>query len=156
MKKVMIAIDYGPTAQTVAEAGFKLAKSMEAEIILLHVISDPMYYATRDFAPIMGFNGYADMSPIQLDSAETLKKASLDFLDRTKEHLGDTSIKTIVEKGDFADNILKAAKKSEADIIVMGSHSRKWLENILMGSVTENVLHHTSIPLFIVPTKKTK
>jgi len=41
-----------------------------------------------------------------------------------------------------------------ADIIVMGSHSRRWLENIVMGSVTEEVLHHTSIPLFIIPTKK--
>jgi nucleotide-binding universal stress UspA family protein len=38
----------------------------------------------------------------------------------------------------------------------MGSHSRKWLENIVMGSVTEKVLHHTSIPLFIIPTKHNK
>jgi nucleotide-binding universal stress UspA family protein len=36
----------------------------------------------------------------------------------------------------------------------MGSHSRKWLEKIVMGSVTEKVLNQTSIPLFIVPTKK--
>jgi nucleotide-binding universal stress UspA family protein len=36
----------------------------------------------------------------------------------------------------------------------MGSHSRKWLEKILMGSVTEEVLHKSSIPLFIIPTKK--
>jgi nucleotide-binding universal stress UspA family protein len=35
----------------------------------------------------------------------------------------------------------------------MGSHSRRWLEKILMGSVTETVLHKTTIPLFIVPTK---
>jgi nucleotide-binding universal stress UspA family protein len=42
----------------------------------------------------------------------------------------------------------------KADVIVIGSHSRKWLENIVMGSVTEKVLHHTSIPLLIVPTKK--
>jgi len=41
-----------------------------------------------------------------------------------------------------------------ADIIVMGSHSRKWLESIIMGSETEVVLKKTVIPLFIVPTKK--
>ncbi|TFH50172.1 MAG: universal stress protein, partial [Bacteroidia bacterium] len=35
-----------------------------------------------------------------------------------------------------------------------GSHSRKWLENIVMGSVSEKVLRSTSIPLFIIPTKK--
>jgi len=42
----------------------------------------------------------------------------------------------------------------DADFIVLGSHSRKWLENIVMGSVTENVLRKTSIPLLIIPTKK--
>jgi len=42
------------------------------------------------------------------------------------------------------------------DIIVMGSHSRRWFDEILMGSVTETVLHNTSVPLFIIPTKKQK
>jgi nucleotide-binding universal stress UspA family protein len=60
----------------------------------------------------------------------------------------------MVAEGDFADSILNVAKEIHADVIVMGSHSRKWLENIIMGSVTEKVLHNTSIPLFIIPTKK--
>jgi nucleotide-binding universal stress UspA family protein len=38
----------------------------------------------------------------------------------------------------------------------MGSHSKKWLENIVMGSVTQEVLHQTTIPLYIIPTKKRK
>lgn len=53
-----------------------------------------------------------------------------------------------------AKSILKTAKDLHTDIIVMGSHSRRWLEEILMGSVTEKVLQLTAIPLFIVPTKK--
>jgi nucleotide-binding universal stress UspA family protein len=62
----------------------------------------------------------------------------------------------LVEEGEYADSILKTAKGMHADVIVMGSHSRKWLENIVMGSVTEKVLHHSSIPLFIIPTRKHK
>jgi len=42
------------------------------------------------------------------------------------------------------------------NVIGMDSHSRKWLENIVMGSVTEKVLHLTSLPLFIIPTKGKK
>jgi nucleotide-binding universal stress UspA family protein len=103
----------------------------------------------------MGFIGYMNMDPVQTDSVEWLKKASLHFLDQSKHHLGDKKIQTMVKEGDFADAILETAKEVHADIIVMGSHSRKWLENIVMGSVTEKVLHHTSIPLFIIPTKKT-
>jgi len=154
MKKVLIALDYNQTAQKVAEVGFSMAKAMNAEVILLHVISDPVYYSSAEYSPIMGFTGYMDMGPLQLDSVDGLKKASQQFLDKSRHHLGDKTIQTLVEEGDFAESILKTAKDLHAYIIVMGSHSRKWLENIVMGSVTEKVLHHTSIPLFIIPTKK--
>jgi len=154
MKKVLIALDYNPTAQKVAEVGFSMAKSMNAEVILLHVITDPVFYSTAGYSPIMGFIGYMDMGPVQLDSVDGLKNASLQYLDKSREHLGDKSIQTIVKEGDFADAILESAKELHADIIVVGSHSRKWLENVLMGSVTEKVLHHTPLPLLIVPTKK--
>jgi nucleotide-binding universal stress UspA family protein len=154
MKKILIAMDYDPTAQKVAETGFALAKSMNAETILLHVITDPAYYSSTEYSPIMGFSGYMNMSPLQLDSVEGLKSASLVFLDKTRHHLGDKTIQTLVEEGDFAEAILKTAKNQHADLIVIGSHSRKWLEKVVMGSVTEKVLDHTTIPLFIVPTKK--
>jgi len=156
MKKVLIALDYDPTAQKVAEAGFSMAKSMNADITLLHVITDPVFYSTSGYSPIMGFNGFMDMGPLQLDNVDGLKNASLQYLDKSRKHLGDKTIQTIVKEGDFAESILETAKELHADIIVIGSHSRKWLENIVMGSVTEKVLHNTSIPLLIVPTKKQK
>jgi len=156
LKKVLIALDYDPTAQKVVEAGASLAKSMNAKVVLLHVITDPLFYSTSGYSPIMGFNGYMDMDPIQLESVDGLKNASLQYLDKSKQHLGDDTIQTLVKEGDFAESILNTAKEINADVIVMGSHSRKWLENIIMGSVTEKVLKHTSIPLFIIPTKQKK
>lgn len=154
MKKVLIALDYNPTAQKVAETGYSLAKSLSAEVILLHVINNPTFYATADFSPIMGYNGYVDVSPTMLESADGLKNASLQYLDKTKQHLGDPAIQTLVNEGDIAETILNTAKDLHADVIVMGSHSQKWLENILMGSVTEQVLNESAVPLFIIPTKK--
>jgi nucleotide-binding universal stress UspA family protein len=154
MKKILIALDYDPTAQKVAEAGFSLAKSMKAEITLLHVISDPVYYSSVEYSPVMGFTGYMEMGQLQSVTIARLKEASLQYLEKIKEHLGDKEIQTMVSEGDFADSILSTAKEMKADLIVMGTHSRKWLENILMGSVAEKVMHHTSIPLFIIPTKK--
>jgi nucleotide-binding universal stress UspA family protein len=154
VSRVLIALDYNPTAQKVAEVGFSVAKSMNAKVILLHVITDPVFYSTAEYSPIMGFNGYMDMGPVILDSVEGLKNASLQYLNKSREHLGDKSIQTIVKEGDFAEAILETAKELKADVIVIGSHSRKWLENVVMGSVTEKVLHHTLVPLLIVPTKK--
>ena len=96
----------------------------------------------------MGFSGYGVMGPVQLESVDGLKNASLQYLDKSKQHLGDKAIKTMVKEGDFAEAILETAKDLKTDIIVMGSHSHRWLEEILIGSVTEKVLRHASIPLF--------
>lgn len=154
MKKVLIALDYNPTAQKVAEAGYSLAKSMAAEVVLLHIITDSVYYSTPGYSPIMGYTGYVDVGPTVLESVDGLKNASLQYLDKTRQHLNDKTIQTLVKEGDLADTILKTAKELQSDIIVIGSHSQKWLENIVMGSVSEKVLQDSSIPLFIVPTKK--
>lgn len=154
MKRILIALDYNPTAQKVADVGFSMAKAMGAEVVLLHVMGDLVYYASPEYSPITGFSGYMDMGPIQLDSVEGLRKASQHYLDIIKRHLGDANIKTMVTEGEVAGAIMKTAGELDADIIVMGSHSRKWLENIIMGSATETVFHHTEVPLFIVPTKQ--
>ncbi len=153
MKKVLIALDYDQTAQKVAETGYALAKEMKAEVILLHVISNPEYYAANDYSPIMGYGDLGGAGFPKVYSTDNLKEETQKFLDKSKEHLGDTTIQTVVAEGGFADAIIKTATEQHADVIVMGSHSRRWLEKILMGSVTETVLHKTTIPLFIVPTK---
>ena len=58
IKKVLIALDYDPTAQRVAELGFSIANAMKAKIVLLHVINEPKYYSVAGYSPIMGFSGY--------------------------------------------------------------------------------------------------
>lgn len=147
-------MDYHPSAQKVAEVGFSLAKNMGAKAILLHVISDPVYYSSVQYSPITGFAGFMDTDPLLLASEDGLRKASEHFLEKAKHHLADETIQILVKDGEPAEVILKAAKELHADIIAMGSHSRKWLENIIMGSVTEQVLHRTFIPMFIIPTKE--
>jgi nucleotide-binding universal stress UspA family protein len=153
MKKVLIALDYDPTAQKIAETGYGLAKAMNAQAVLLHVMSEPVYYSSLNYSPIMGFDGFNSIDTIQPETADTLKKTAQSFLDESKRFLGDESIETVVSSGEFGDAILETAKKLPADIIVLGTHSRRGLDKILVGSVTENVLHHSSIPLFIVPTR---
>ncbi len=154
MTKILIALDYDPTAQKVAEEGYLIAKLMKAEVTLLHVINNPVFYYSKEFSPIMGFSGYLDKGLYQLESIEGIKNASQFFLDMSKRHLGDDNIHTIVKEGDLAETILETSKKLKVNMIVLGSHSRKWLENILLGSVTEKVLRLTTVPLFIIPTKK--
>jgi nucleotide-binding universal stress UspA family protein len=89
-----------------------------------------------------------------MDTAERLKELTQNFLAEEKTRLGDENIQILLKEGDYADTILKTATKLHANIIVIGSHSSRWLEDVVMGSVTNKVLRHTTIPLFIVPMKK--
>lgn len=154
IKKVLIAIDYDPSSQKVAETGFAVAQSMSAEVVLLHVLAEPLYYSSADFSPIMGFMGYKDSNPVLLDSIEGVREISATYLEKVKHHLGDEKIVCVIKEGALATEILKASKENHADVIVIGSHSRGWLEKALLGTVTENVLKDSKIPVLIVPTKK--
>ncbi len=154
MKKILIAIDYHPTAETVATFGYTIAKTLHAEVILLHVLADRMFYASSIYDPIMGFGGYTDLQTTDLEITKNLKESSYTFLESIKSHLGDDNIESIVKEGNCADTIIETAKKLGAGMIVMGSHSQKWLEHWLVGSQTEKVLQHIFIPLYVIPTKK--
>lgn len=155
MKNVLIALDYNETAEKIAEKGYALAKAMGAEVHLLHVISNPAYYSSLTYSPIMGFSGYVDLDPLQGDYMKSLNEYSVEFLNQAKNHLYDQTIYTLVKEGGAAETILTCASELDIDVIVLGSHSSRWLEKIIMGSVTERVLQNSiDIPLFIVPTKK--
>jgi nucleotide-binding universal stress UspA family protein len=146
-------LDYNPSAEKVAEAGYGFAKAMDAEVVLLHVKADPLYYYVTDYTPIMGYAGLSSPEMSDLLSPEKLTAEAQDFLNNSKAHLEDESISTIVGEGDAADCIIKTAKNIGADFIVMGSHCRKGLDKLLLGNLAEKVLHEIAVPLFIIPTR---
>ena len=82
MKKVLIALDYNPTAKKVAEAGYDMAKAMGAEITLLHVMVSPGMYASA----------YASMGAWQIDTVGTfealkiIENGSRNLLEKAKHH----------------------------------------------------------------------
>jgi nucleotide-binding universal stress UspA family protein len=155
MKKILIALDYNPEAQQVAEKAYQLATAMNTEVVLLHVMAETGYYSTYEYSPVTGFNNFNTTDILIPDTLEEIRKAVDVFLEKTKQDLGGgNSIQTLIKDGEPATTIIDTAVDLQADIIAMGSHSRRGLEKILMGSVAEKVLHHTKIPLFIIPFKK--
>ena len=154
MKKVLIAVDYDPSAQKIAETGYSFGKTMGAQVTLLHVTSDATYYSSLNYSPIMGFDSFSNLDVVQTDIVNQLQEGAKDYLDKTRQFLGDENIQTVVRDGDFGDSILEVADEINADIIVMGTHSRSGWDKLLMGSVAEKVLRKSKIPLFIIPSKK--
>jgi nucleotide-binding universal stress UspA family protein len=150
IKNVLIALDYNPTAQKIAELGFAFAAAMQAKITLATIYENYADYTPVIYDPIMGFTGYTESDKI---SQELILTKSQKFLEKTKKHLGDENISIILKEGSSAEEILNIAKEIKADLIVIGSHSKKWLDKLIIGSTTEKVLKHSKIPMLIIPTK---
>lgn len=154
VKKILIALDYARSATEVADTGHSIAKAMNGEVILLHVMEDAAYYSTPGYVPIVGFSNFSHTDFLEMIDVEGLKKAGMHFMDKMKHHLGEESIQTIIEEGDIADSIIKTARQLNADIIVIGSRSRNWLEKVFIGSTAVKVLDHTPVPLLVIPVKE--
>ncbi len=153
LNRVLIALDYNPSAQKVAEVGYSIAKTLGAECMLLHILSTPIIYTSVNYDPIMGFSGFEALENYQLNS-ELLSKSAKKYLDKVKKHLGDSKIETIVKEGEFDQQIMETTKNYKADMIVMGTHSHQWLEKILVGSTAESIIQISQIPILVVPTNK--
>lgn len=156
MKKIVIALDYSSPSEAVAAKGFELATALNAEVTLVHILSDIAYYSSLNYSPITGFDSFNTLEIVQSNTLQELMDAAQKFLDHFKSKYGShIKVDTAVGEGDFADEILRIAKEKNTDIIVMGTHGRKGIDKIFMGSVAETVLHKTAIPVFIIPIRNT-
>jgi nucleotide-binding universal stress UspA family protein len=151
MKKILIALEYNPSAEKVAETGYALAKAIKADVTLVHVVTDPAYYAMA-YSPILGYEGAYTEGAVAI--VNDLKKEAWKFLAAAVKHLGDENIKTKVLDGEIEDAILNYSKTCNADLIVMGSHSHKGLERLFVTDLAAHILRHSKIPLFIIPIAK--
>ena len=152
MKKVLIAIDYHPVSEKVAEAGYELAKNIDAQVCLLHVLEDVGFYGTQ-YPTFMGYDGYSGMGP-DLDLAMEMRNIAEEFIEKAKIHLNDERVSTHIAEGDTAKTILHYAEEWGANVLVMGTHSHSTFEKLLLGTVAGKILEKTKTPLYLIPIKK--
>jgi nucleotide-binding universal stress UspA family protein len=126
----------------------KLAPNTQVEIILLQVISDLTYdYLTDDIAAQLPYNE-TDMKKI--------RKMSQNYLNKLAKGLRDKGFKvsTMVSEGHAAEEIKNAAQKTNADLIAMSTHGRSGFRRWAMGSITDKVLHDSTIPVLTVRARQ--
>ena len=152
MKKIIIALDFDESAEKVAQTGFEIAKGLNAEVVLLHVVAEPANYSSNAYSPIMGFTGF-DAPGLNAElEQEGLHREAKRFLEEAKKHLGDETIETSVMDGDVTDAIIELVKSLNAYMVVIGTHSRRGLEKLLIGNLAEKVMSQITVPLITVPT----
>jgi nucleotide-binding universal stress UspA family protein len=152
--KILIAIDDSAHAEHAAEYGFDIARKFNAEVGLVNIVEPaimPQMAAATD--PIIGMpslgGGINEMELLDIQ-----KTQSENIVERTiNKFAGDMQVTHFTEYGSTADGIISCCKEFNADLIVIGTHSRTGIDRLLMGSVAEHVVRHSPVPVLVVPMK---
>jgi nucleotide-binding universal stress UspA family protein len=140
-KNILFPIDFSECAEKVFPYAIDMARKFDAKLYLLFVARDISYLEAIDVA-----------SQLLVDTLAEVTRAGTNRMDAfCEKHLGDfPNYKAKVVSGDPADEILKFADKQKIDLIIMGTHGRKGLDRILIGSVADRVIKNAPIPVLTV------
>lgn len=142
MKKILIAIDDSSYSMKAAKVGFSLAHSLKASLGIVYVVDKTKEINNPDLGITM-----EESKTILLKEVE---KTIEQYMDMYKEvH----KIFRFSPEGFPEKEILNVAEQWGAELIVMGTHGRTGLQHLLMGSVAENIVRHSKIPVMVVPSK---
>ena len=144
MTKVLLAIETGDVSAATVDAVRRQFRPERSEIHLLHV-TDPLLYL-----PL--YDG-ALQNPIQIERVrEEHAKEAQEMIGRTAEQLRELGyrVETAIEEGEPRTTIVDYAERVKADLIVVGSHGRRGLPRLLLGSVSEYVARHAPCSVEIV------
>jgi nucleotide-binding universal stress UspA family protein len=116
-----------------------LAKQHQAALTLLYVV--PSTYAAGEYGRFDYVSFEADM---RVSGNKQLATLAVD------EVRGEVPADTLVRTGSPAAEIIEAAKRIPADLIVISTHGRTGLKQVFLGSVTEYVVRHAPCPVLVV------
>lgn len=138
LRRILVPVDFSDSSRKALAYAASLGRQFSAQILLLHVseiLSPP--------------------PNILLPSAEQLNDAAVED---AKKRLGEwksdleprLTVRTEVLRGGAAEQIVSHAKATEADLVIMGTHGRKGISHLVMGSTAERVVRHAPCPVMVV------
>lgn len=146
-KQILIAIDGSELAGKVTEHGLALGRFSGAKVKIV-TVSEPsvLVAAGAEMITVSTAEMLADLERI----AEADAKAVLDRASAAADVAGVKVELEHIRKQHPSDGIVAAAAASGADLIVMGSHGRRGLGRLLLGSQASEVLSRSRVPVLIV------
>jgi nucleotide-binding universal stress UspA family protein len=144
-KKVLVPVDFSPPSRTALKLALGIASRFDASIEILHAVEYPVY-AIPDMT--VSIAGAAPMSwdLYAQDTAENEMRKLLDGMASEVARAG-VRVTSRVIRGNARETILETAKNGGFDLIVMGTHGRKGIDHLLLGSVAERVVRKASCPV---------
>ena len=139
---ILVPVDGSSASGAAVAKAIALAKAFNSRVTLLSIVD------------IYAFAGLGiDVCPIQtdyLDAATEESRLAVQSALQWCVAAGVAATPSVVKGQGVCKSILDAAEASDADLIVMGSHGRRGLEKLVLGSVAAQVLANTHLPVMII------
>jgi nucleotide-binding universal stress UspA family protein len=142
-QRILVPVDGTSTAAQGLREAIELARDQKAEILLLHIVDEWRVAA-------------GDIAAVNLDAgAKALREAGAELLKRAEARVREAGIgvKTalVEELGvPVGECIVQRARQWPADLIVCGTHGRRGMSRLLLGSSAEYILRHAPVPVLLV------
>ncbi|GAB4277661.1 MAG: universal stress protein [Deferrisomatales bacterium] len=152
-KTILYATDLSPNAAQAFRHAIGLARCYDGAVHILHVLPEEEQAVVNWVATVMGEDRLAELELEHKEelAAEIRKRLEAFAAQELGDRPEDTARVAAVEirYGDPAEEIVAAADRIDADLIVLGSHGKGRLRTVLLGSVTERVLRRSRRPVLI-------
>ncbi len=142
--RILVPIDGSPTSERALAEAAGLARLCSARLRLLHVM-DPLTHVT----------GYERPEVFVREIEPALRRSAQALLERARDGLGlePGRVETVLadSRGErVSDIVVDQAREWPADLVVLGTHGRRGVDRVLMGSDAEQVARRSPVPVLLV------
>jgi len=143
-RRILVPVDGSPTSLKGLKEAVRLAKAGGARVVLVHVVDE--------FAAFVGMEASGGILQDMIEGLVAGGRRILDKAGREAKRLGVSAQSILRERvgGPAADEIVRQAKKNRCDLIVIGTHGRRGLRRLALGSDAELVVRHATVPVLLV------
>ena len=147
-KRILVPVDGSKTSQYGLKEAIRLARGQKAGLVLVHVVDEHVVVmASMEAASYM-----EDLRPSLLKSGRRILGKAEEAVRKAGVACKSVLLETMVAPA--ADLIVRQAKKSGADLIVIGTHGRRGVRRLVMGSDAEQVVRTSPVPVMLVRAPK--
>lgn len=146
VSKILVPTDGSKTARKAVRYAVDLAKQLNASVIVLSVIDNRSFIAQT--VPAVDTTTHV-IEPVE----DYLREAAKGYVGEIEKLCDESGVKSerVITTGHPVEEIVKEAKKSKVDLIVIGSRGRSALAAAVLGSVAYGVIHNeTKFPVLVV------
>ena len=144
-QRILVTTDGSKLSQKAIATAIKLAGLTGAELVALKVVQR---YPQSYFEGGMALVG-EDVKQVEKTWGDTAQKV-VNAVKKTAEDAGIKTKAVVVRSDVVSDAILSTIKKQGCDLVVMASHGRKGIKRLLLGSETQHVLTHATVPVLVL------